>query len=188
MAVINYLAKVLSKNSTYSEEILEFCLKLWISTIVQSICMYLIAKLLFEGRYFFCFFIIFFPMRLMIEGYHCKTFLGCFFVSNLYFITICLASVLTAKYEMLLYIPIIMTAVSAIYLIRFSIKNNIVKLKENTREKVYFVFRLLFLLFVCCYIETELFLCRNVSDVDVLIMAYSYIMVFLLSVINVENK
>ena len=69
--ILGYCSTKLAKYSQYDSEIIKFAMKLWLSSIGQSFVMMCIAYLFFDIKYFFHFFMAFFPLRLLIDGYHC---------------------------------------------------------------------------------------------------------------------
>ncbi|MGN1317731.1 MAG: accessory gene regulator B family protein [Lachnospirales bacterium] len=181
---INSIAGKLSKYSQYSESVLVFCLKLWLSTILQCICMIVLSALFFDVSYFVAFFCVFFITRLMIEGYHCKTFLGCFILSNIIFILICVAANLTDTYYVLKQPAFFVELISTVYLLFVSIRNNLDKLHTKLREKIYFVLRPVWLTVVSGYIVFNTLANNFECSVYVWVMLYSYCFVFLLTIIN----
>lgn len=180
---LNYIAEKLAKNSDYSKEVMKFSLKLWASTLFQSACMAIIAYIFFDIYYFLIFFAVLFLLRIMIAGYHCKTFRGCFLLSNITFIGVSVISTLTMKYEMLSYFAFLMLIVATIYLIGISVINYCKDLKYGIRDKFYFAIRIIYQVLISGYLLYNI-KSGNTLQVHEYVMLYSYCMVFILTIMK----
>ena len=64
----------------------EYGFQLFFSTLFGAVSITLLSVILFDIRYALVFLLFFMPLRTFTGGYHCKTYAGCFVVSNLYFV------------------------------------------------------------------------------------------------------
>lgn len=182
MKILKSISKKLSVYSIYDCEVIEFCLKLWLSTIFQSVCMLIISLVLFDIYYFFSFFVFFFPLRLMFEGYHSKTFMGCFAVSNIIYLLICTLALITFKNEYTRYIAAPMILISAIYFICCTLKKMTECKKGHIREVIYIILRFLYVSVLGIYLLACLYL--KINNVHIYVAAYSFCTVFILSILR----
>ena len=182
MRVLKSISMELSKYSIYDCEVIEFCLKLWLSTIFQSIFMLIISLILFDIYYFTSFFVFFFPLRLMYEGYHSKTFMECFIVSNIIYLFICILALITFKNGYTKDITTLLILVSTIYFICCNLKKKIDCKKGHTREAVYVVLRFLYVSVLSIYLLACLYL--KINNVHIYVSAYSFCTVFILSILR----
>lgn len=143
---IDYLGVRLSNYSNYSIDTIVFCVRLWISTIFQAVILYIISILFFDIWLFFSFVGVFCSLRVMIWGYHCKTFMNCFVLTTCLFVFVGIVSLYAVKSNYIAYIGIILAIISMIYLMIVSIKDNITNAKENINGKFFFIIRILFVL------------------------------------------
>lgn len=182
------LGKKLSMYSTFSDDTIVFCLKLWISTIFQSVILYIISALFFDTGLFFSFIVVFCSLRVMIWGYHCKTFRSCFVLTTCLFIFVGIISLYAMKNICIAYIGITIAVIGMIYLMIVSVKDNFSKVKVSVKERYFFVLRILLVLifgmfFVIISIWNDL---KN--DLYVWNGIFSYCIVFILTVMGGEKN
>ena len=143
---LKYFSAFLAKYSQYSEEVLNFCLKLWLSTIFQIVVLFLIANIFFDIWFCFMFIVVFCSMRTVIWGYHCKTFINCLLLTTGLYVLIGIFSKVAADVGFALHIGAAISLISLIYLIINSIRSYKLKANHTVKYKTFFVVRLALIL------------------------------------------
>lgn len=159
----------MAKNSGYPKSVVHYSVRLWMMSFIQALIICLYSAIFFDIKYFFAFLIIFFPARLLVDGYHCKSIYTCTIFSTIIFTGICLLSIYTVKSTVAVYVIIF---VYIILLIAILIK--IVKMKNKKRFKYD-----LASLFMGVAVLLLFLINRNVYILNGM---YSYMMVFVLSI------
>ena len=179
--ILGYCSTKLAKYSQYDSEIIKFAMKLWLSAIGQSFVMMCIAYLFFDIKYFFYFFMAFFPLRLLIDGYHCKTFFNCFAVSTFYFVAICVLSDFAVVCEWLKFLLIYLFVVSVAVL---TLKSFV----KTERNKLFLFVRLGYIVAVTAFVIAH-FLVDNINiNVHIWVTIISFSTVFILNIIRRKSK
>lgn len=178
---INKLASGLSVNSTYSAETLAFCIKLWLSTIFQTLFLFIISLLFFDIKTFLAFVITFCSLRTFIEGYHCKTFINCFLLTDFMFFAVVILSYISVQIDGFALVGKILAIVSSFGLLRKSLRC----LRTDEIEKLallYNVMRVVIVLVFATYIIHQLIYYGIYGNVHKWSMLYAYCLVYILSI------
>lgn len=178
--ILAYCSNKLAKYSQYDSEIIKFAMKLWLAAIAQSLFMMLISYMFFDIKYFFYFFMAFFPLRLLIDGYHSKTFLNCFTISTLTFVVICVLSNLAFNYRLLKFPLIVLFVVSIIILIYKSFV-------KSERTMLFLFMRVSYILAITAFVIAH-FLINNINiSVHIWVTIISSSTVFILNILRRES-
>ena len=180
MKVLKSMSIKISKYSIFDCEVIEFCLKLWLSTIFQTVFMIIISLIVFDIYYFFSFFVFFFPLRLMFEGYHSKTFIGCFIISNVIYLLICILALLTVSIQNIGCITFLLILVSSLYFICCNLKKLLEFKKEQIRDIIYVILSFLYVIVLSIYLLVCYY--YKINSVHMCVCAYSFCTVFILSI------
>lgn len=178
--MINWIAKKLASNSEYSEEIMAFCVKLWLSTISQTIFLFIVSMLLFDFKIFLSFVIVFCTLRSIIEGYHCKTFLRCFLLTDIMFFAVVGVSYISSNIRMCGIFGIILMFVSMVGLL-YECKKAFGK--TNIRSVIYGYLRYIIVLVMWGFIMYQLY-SIGLNNNALWVMSYSYSLAYILVVVN----
>lgn len=178
---INKFAIYLANNSPYSAETLIFCIKLWLSTIFQTVFLFVISLLFLDIKIFMAFVIIFCTLRSFIEGYHCKTFIHCFLLTNFMFFIVVVLSHISAHVASIAFVGKLLIMVSFSGLLYNSICCFDI---DNTKKitLLYSILRILIVSVFAIYIIFQLFFYGIYGNVHKWTMLYAYCLVFILSI------
>lgn len=170
----NYLLdRLLIKES--ESEIYQYGIEILLSSIYTLISFFMLAILFFkliDGIFFILFFI---PIRLFSGGYHAESYLKCYLVTMLVFITTLLMSSILA---IPLLIIQILSCISSIYIFihsPFENKNHPLskrRLKKNQHRARLLSFIQLSSVFILCYINPHLALLASLTLTAVALMIY----------------
>lgn len=168
--IINFFVEILCKGNNYEEydkAIIKYGFEIFFTNCLQIITMLAISCIFFEIYYAPIFFISFIPSRILVEGYHCKTFKGCYFFSNICFLSICL---LCNYFSTSIYFFIIVAFIFFILFIKY-IKNK--KLKEIKKQLIVMIANIILLI--------VLFIIKGNISVYMNIIICSLMLVYLLN-------
>jgi accessory gene regulator B len=185
---LRLIGKFLSLYSAYTEDTIVFCLKLWISTILQMIVLFILSMLLFDIWLFVSFVIVFCSLRIMIWGYHCKTFKNCFLVTTFLFLLVGFLSLFALKCEVIANIGTVINFVAILYLMVISIKDNTDKIKNNKRELIFFVIRIALVIIYGGGSEIMLLINNCKTYTYTWNIIFTYCIVFILTLIRVGGE
>ena len=183
--LISCCAKSLSSNSCYSEDIMAFCIKLWLSTILQTIFLFIISVIFFDIKIFCGFVIVFCTLRSIIEGYHCKTFLNCFMLTNFMYLIVICVSYISLYRVAFAFFGLILLCISVLGL---TYKSIMCFNKKNNLTVIYGVLRLLIVLSIAAFIILQLYYCGLNSNVYIWVVLYAYCLVYILSIGNCKTQ
>ncbi len=174
------LAEILSLNSDYTKEAVFFALKMWSRIILQSGILVFISVLIGKPSYFFKFFLIFFPMRMLFEGYHCQTYKKCIINSTFLFVLICYITEAANANIAITKVLTILQFFSFVYFICLSIYKHLNSLKTAYTS---LVIRVGFLILVFVYSFNGIGL-QSTLAIKNNICACTWFSVFILTIIN----
>lgn len=175
--ILKYMSDKLAEYSDYDSEVIAFSMKLWIASIFQSLVMIAIAYVAFDVKYFFYFFVAFFPLRLLIEGYHSKSFIGCFIVSTAMFIGICLLADLTMT---LMALKIVLFVLFVISTVGLMIKSFI----KSEKTKFYLFIRLGYISLISLFVVINIIQSGINCSVHIWVSIISFSAVFILNLLR----
>ena len=177
----------LAKYSDYSAEVICFCIKLWMSIMLQICILITISILFWDIKYFVCFISVFVPLRIMFDGYHCSTFKKCLCLSTSLYCLICLFAI-AAQYINVLKVFIILLILSAnTYFLRYSINEKEKKSYSQRFLYMYFLIRIILLLCITAFFAYTL-ITTNGNDRYVWVSGCSFCVVYILSKGGEKNE
>lgn len=182
--IINFCARLLSANSNYNEEIMAFCIKLWLSTIAQTLFLFILSIIFFDLKIFFAFAIVFCTLRAIIEGYHCKTFISCFLLTDLMFFAVVGAGYIAAKISSLYIFGVVLLNAALLGLL-YECKKAFSR--ANIRLTIYGYLRFVIVVLMWLFIMYQLYVGKT-DNFAVWVMCYSYSLVYILVVVEKINR
>lgn len=71
-------------------ELFEYGFQITLSTLLWLATITVIGLVFFDWRFLLCYLLFYLPIRQFAGGYHCSTYGGCYALSNLMFLAVCL--------------------------------------------------------------------------------------------------
>ena len=178
-----YLTNKLNNNINFSNEekdIYVYGFELLLSTLLSTISIFAIS-LAYKNIFFFLFFILFFySLRLFCGGFHAKTYLQCFILTNLIFVSTIVLSKVVMLINLKNIMPLLVFLGFCVIFYYAPIENGNHPYSKTKYQKFRIISRILamvyMLIFLCVYVFVD-------TDIIVINASWSYIWVSLMIVI-----